>query len=261
MTTEASNGFLGTVSEQIQHNDCRATIVDYHQPVSEEWHHHDNVVLCLILRGGTLESRKKTETQAIPGKVMLYNQGEVHRNTHTQFPSKNLNLELEETFFSSNDLQSVNFDKAFVKSLDLHFQLLKIYQELNLNDTYSNQALYASLLALFGQKTQKLPNAPWLKNLEEVLADRWNEFISLKELSRELNLHPVTISRYFPKYFGCSLGDYMRKLKVERALFYLQHTLKPLTEIAYECGFADQSHFIRVFKAYTGFTPKAFKIL
>ncbi|OJJ22103.1 hypothetical protein BKI52_08675 [marine bacterium AO1-C] len=261
MAEQSSNGFLGTVRKQISHNDCKATIVDYHQPVSEDWHHHDNVVLCLILRGGTLESRKKTETQAVPGKILLYNQGEVHRNTHTQFPSKNLNLELEEAFFSKNDLQSVNFNQAFIKNLDIHFQLLKIYQELNLNDSYSNQALYTSLLAIFGQNTPTLPVSPWLKDLEEVLADRWNEFISLKELSQELNLHPVTISRYFPKYFGCSLGDYMRKLKVERALFYLQHTIKPLTEIAYDCGFADQSHFIRVFKAYTGFTPKAYKTL
>lgn len=261
MSMQSSSEFLGTIKEQIQHDDCRATIVDYHQPVSEEWHRHEQIVLCVILKGGTLESRKKTETQAVPGKVLLYNQGEIHRNTHTQFPSKNLNLELEPAFFSRNGLQSVNFDKAFVKNRDIYFQLLKIYQELHLNDTYSQQSLYASLLALFAQKTQKLPTSPWLKDLEEILADRWNEFISLEELSRDLHLHPVTISRYFPKYFGCSLGDYLRKLKVEKALFYLQHTVKSLTEIAHECGFADQSHFIRVFKAYTGFTPKAFKIL
>lgn len=259
MSEQSGNGFLGIVNRQIYHEGVTASIVDYHQPVSEDWHSHDNVVLCLILRGGTLESRKKTETQAVPGKIMLYNQGEVHRNTYTQFPSKNLNIELEESFFLSNDLQGANFDNAYTHNLDIQFQLIKIYQELSLKDSYSNQALYASLLSVFSQGTKKLSTSSWLKDIKEVLNDRWSEFISLKELAAELNLHPVTISRYFPKYFGCSLGDYMRKLKVERALFYLQHTPKNLTEIAYDCGFADQSHFIRVFKTYTGFTPKEFK--
>lgn len=60
------------------------------------------------------------------------------------------------------------------------------------------------------------------------------------------------------KYFGCTLVDYMRKIKVDKALYYLNHTSKTLTEVAYECGFADQSHFTRVFKTYTGCTPKEF---
>lgn len=254
-----NNDFLGAVKQRIHNENFTVSIVNYHQPVSEDWHFHDSVILCLILQGGNRESRKKDDTQALPGNIMLYNQGEVHRNTYTEYPSQNLNLELKESFFLDNDLQMVNFDQTFTKNLDAQFQLLKIYQELRVNDFYSSQAIYSALVTLFTQKSKDLPTSSWLKHIQEILYDRWDEFISLKELSEELQVHPVTISKYFPQYFNCSLSDFMRKVKVEKALYYLKHSAKALTEIAGDCGFSDQSHFIRVFKAYTGLTPRAFK--
>lgn len=259
MTKPQQNGFLGAETQRIHTSDLDISIVNYHRRVSEDWHFHDNLILCLIMQGGNQESRKSKDVQALPGKIMLYNPGEVHRNRHTAHPSKNLNLEIKETFLVKNDLQSVNFDRANVKNVDMQFQLLKIYQELSLGDLYASEAVNAALLALFDSKSKDLPAASWLTQIREILSDRWDEFISLKSLSQELGVHPVTISKAFPKYFNCSLGDYMRKIKVDRALDYLGHTQKTMTEIAFDCGFSDQSHFIRVFKAYIGLTPKEFK--
>ena len=95
-----------------------------------------------------------------------------------------------------------------------------------------------------------------MNQLRELIKDRWNEFISLEELSLELQVHPVTIAKYFRKYYQCTLGDYMRKIKIQRAIYFLLHTPKKITEIAFLCGFSDQSHMNRVFKAYIGFRPK-----
>jgi len=51
----------------------------------------------------------------------------------------------------------------------------------------------------------------------------------------------------------------MRRVKIDKSLHLIKQQHATLTEIALRCGFADQSHFIRTFKAATGFLPKEFK--
>jgi len=73
-----------------------------------------------------------------------------------------------------------------------------------------------------------------------------------------VNIHPIHLSRDFPKYFHCTLGEYLRKLKVENSLKILNN-FEFLSEVALECGFSDQSHFIRCFKENMGITPLQYK--
>jgi AraC family transcriptional regulator len=101
----------------------------------------------------------------------------------------------------------------------------------------------------------------WVKSLKELLNDCWNENPNLQDLATVLQINPITISKHFPKYFGCTLGEYMRRIKINRSLPLIQSEKKTLTEIGLECGFADQSHFIRTFKNQTGFLPKQFQKL
>jgi transcriptional regulator GlxA family with amidase domain len=55
------------------------------------------------------------------------------------------------------------------------------------------------------------------------------------------------------------LGDYIRKLRVENALILLGNKERSLTDIALECGFSDQSHFIRCFKVLNKINPSHFR--
>ncbi|HWK05009.1 MAG TPA: AraC family transcriptional regulator [Puia sp.] len=91
--------------------------------------------------------------------------------------------------------------------------------------------------------------------------DRWNELLSLQDLSVVVGVHPVTISKHFSRYFNCTLGQYMRKLRINKAISLVKSSGTSLTDISYECGFADQSHFIRTFKHMTGFLPMQYQRL
>ncbi len=223
----------------------------YHQKVFEGWHCHENHHITLILRGGNRDQRKQQEIMAAPGAVLRYNEGELHRNMHTQHPSRNINLEIERDFLKQHALQFTDLQHTPA----LKLSVLKIYRESKLADTCSQASIETSLLHLFSNKaSQNTP--PWIAQLKDLLHDRWNESLSLQELSAQLNIHPVTISKYFPRYFSCTLGEYLRKLRVEKAVDLMQQEEMSLTELAYHCGFFDQSHFIRAFKMYTGFRPK-----
>lgn len=111
-----------------------------------------------------------------------------------------------------------------------------------------------------GQDAKKVPE--WAKELKEIIQDQidTNLNLSLKGISETLQVHPAYLSREFSKYFDdLSFGDYIRKLRIDKAVQLLDTTTHSLTEIAYLTGFSDQSHFTRIFKKYTGKSPSAYK--
>jgi AraC-like DNA-binding protein len=110
------------------------------------------------------------------------------------------------------------------------------------------------------QDARKVPE--WAKELKEIIQDQidTNLNLSLTGLSETLQVHPAYLSREFSKYFDdLSFGDYIRKLRIDKAIQLLNTTTHSLTEIAYLTGFSDQSHFTRIFKKYTGKSPSAYK--
>jgi len=121
------------------------------------------------------------------------------------------------------------------------------------------------LLEVFNKyiKQSKSKKAPeWAKELKEMIQDQLdtNMTLSLQQVSDELEINPAYLSREFSKYFdNLSFGDYIRKLRIDKAKNLMDTTHYSLTEIAYLTGFSDQSHFTRIFKKQTGENPSVYK--
>lgn len=109
--------------------------------------------------------------------------------------------------------------------------------------------------------TKKVPWPPWLHRVHQQLLESWDRPITLGELAVLGGVSPVTISRTFPRFFSCTLGAYLQKIKIRKALELLRTSDETLTQVAYNCGFADQSHFTRTFKRWTGMLPKQYQKL
>ncbi len=100
----------------------------------------------------------------------------------------------------------------------------------------------------------------WVKELKQLIQDQIDTSISLTDLSRSLSIHPSYLSREFSKHFDdLSFGEYIRKLRIEKAIQLMNNEQLTLTQIAYLTGFSDQSHFTRIFKQYAGVSPSVFK--
>lgn len=232
----------------------------YREKVFEGWHCHENHHVSFIVQGGNVEQRRRREQEALPGNVLVYRSGEIHRNVNTQHPSRNINLEIEEAFLSRHGL-SFNVQ---LNDPALRPSLLRTWKECRLNDSCSLPSVQASVLCLLASGPAKRSVSaipPWITRLRELLHDCWSETLSLQQLSDRLYVHPVTISKHFPRYFSCTLGEYMRRIKIDRSLSLIRQSGRPLTDIAYECGFSDQSHFTRTFKACTGMLPGEYQKL
>ncbi|MBD0257434.1 MAG: chromate resistance protein [Cytophagales bacterium] len=122
-------------------------------------------------------------------------------------------------------------------------------------------------LQVFNTYLQEKKPAPqktpaWARELKEIIQDQidTNLSLSLKEIAEGLNVHPAYVSREFSKYFNnLSYGEYIRKLRIEKAVELLGQPRHTLAEIAYLTGFSDQSHFTRIFKKHTGQSPAEYR--
>lgn len=111
-------------------------------------------------------------------------------------------------------------------------------------------------------KNKKGKSPPWVRELKHLIQDQIDaQFnIDLRKLSDEVNLNPAYLSREFPKHFdNQNFGEYIRKLRIEKAIQLMKSSKHSLTEIAYLTGFSDQSHFTRIFKLHTGQNPSAYR--
>ena len=132
-------------------------------------------------------------------------------------------------------------------------------------EKHTQQPFEHLLLSVFNNYFKPKPGAKkkipaWAQELKEIIQDHIDTNISLKEISKGLEISPSYLSREFSKYFeDLSFGEYIRKQRIEKAIELMPSPLYSLTEIAYLTGFSDQSHFTRIFQKHTGQSPSVFR--
>jgi two-component system response regulator YesN len=94
------------------------------------------------------------------------------------------------------------------------------------------------------------------KHIEE----NYKEELSLTEIAALTGFAPTYFSCIFKKVTGKSFIHYKTDLRIEKAKEYLISSDKPITEIAFDIGYNNVSHFIKLFKKITSVTPSEFKV-
>jgi AraC-like DNA-binding protein len=118
--------------------------------------------------------------------------------------------------------------------------------------------VFNNYLKIKSGSKKKIPG--WARELKEIIQDHIDTNLSLKEISKGLEINPSYLSREFSKYFeDLTFGAYIRKHRIEKATELMQTSSYSLTEIAYLTGFSDQSHFTRIFKKHTGKNPSSYR--
>ncbi|QJB30768.1 helix-turn-helix transcriptional regulator [Chitinophaga oryzae] len=229
--------------------------------MASDWHFHINPHFSHILEGGSKEARKGGTDRQYAGTGLYYHPGVAHQNADYLPGTRIFNIELTSDFFSTFELTCpppslMQGDKAQLNTGGL----VRIMTEHYLHDADSAIAMDQLCIALITPCQQDFHCFPeWTEKIRDIMYDHWDKPLSLPFLAAQLGLHPVTISRYFSRYFGCSAGEYLRRIKVERAISLIKKEKTPLTNIAYECGFTDQAHFIRTFRRITGMLPNQYR--
>jgi AraC family transcriptional regulator len=156
--------------------------------------------------------------------------------------------------------QPVQFDGGPAQEL-----AARMLSELSHDDSDSTPAIENLFWELLGEiRISTTPIRPdsgpaWLGGVREMLEARIQEPLSLGGIAAECGVHPMHLAATFRRHFGCSLGEYLRRQRVHAARAMLENSELPLTQIAIEAGFADQSHLTRTFKRLTGMTPGQYR--
>lgn len=100
-----------------------------------------------------------------------------------------------------------------------------------------------------------------IHKVQRFINDHYHEDIRLEELASMAGMTPAAFSRFFKLHTGRSLWDYIIDVRMGVAVRELVDTIKSVSEISYQCGFNNTSHFHRLFKRKKGCTPKEFREL
>jgi AraC family transcriptional regulator len=138
---------------------------------------------------------------------------------------------------------------------------IRLYREYQTFDNLTPLIMEGLLLELLVQMARgTAPGAEttcprWLLKTRDMLHDRFTERLSLETIAAEIGVHPSHLVRAFKQHFHCTIGDYIRNLRMAQARHLLTHSEIPLSEIALAIGYSDQSHFTTAFRRQTGISP------
>lgn len=256
--------FHGQTNQTIQLDGITLTDTEYTLD-KVDWHYHENAYFTFILQGKVIEGNKKEVYNCGAGSLLFHNWQEPHYNIKPPGYTRGFHIELAHNWLNKLDFSLDKLTGSLnISNPDLKLILYKIFIESKTDDMTTSLGVQTLLLQLLGRMEREnqsaiQKNPVWVGQLKELIHDTFAEQWSLNELSTALDIHPVHLSRDFSKYFHCNLGEYIRKLKVEKSLSLLSQKGKSLADISYECGFADQSHFARCFKALNGINASEYR--
>jgi AraC family transcriptional regulator len=231
-------------------------------------HCHANCYLTLVLSGNYSEKHSQREFQWCEGSFHLLPAGESHENQ----------------FSTAVRLLRVKIEPAAVQRLgEEHARCLaeprqvsgplsawlgrRIVREFTAQDDLAPLAMEGVLLEMLAESARsseelQSSNAPgWLRRVGESLEESYLQAPGLAALAAIAGVHPVHLSRAFHKHYRMTIGEFIRKRRIEHASELLANSELSMTQIASTCGFSDQSHFCALFKKHWGTTPAKFRNL
>lgn len=98
-----------------------------------------------------------------------------------------------------------------------------------------------------------------VKQVQELISQDKGQELSVKTIADQVYLHPVYLSKIYKAETGEGLGDYIIRMRMERALYLLKYSNKKIYEITTELGYQNPQYFSKMFKKHYGMTPHEFR--
>ena len=161
--------------------------------------------------------------------------------------------------FSADRIEKPPRSRRDVSGSRAAWELLALHREMSVDaDSLDFEARALEILSrVSGDAPSR--DVPSLERAREYLHAAFRASVAIKDVARAAGLHPSYLGQSFRRQFGETIAQYVNRLRVRAAAEQLGKSKAPLAAIAYEQGFCDQSHFQRVFKKFSGYTPAEFR--
>lgn len=224
-------------------------------------HAHDRAFLSLTLAGGYVERHGARDVDYGESSIAFHPAGEEHSVVIGTADVRCLNIEVGEEWLERAP------ERRFVRAVGgplawLARGLLQEARDGSASSTLAVEGAVLDMLAILGASdaptSDRLPPG-WLDRAEEILHAEYRTALTVSSLAARVGVHPVHLSRTWRRFRRSSLGEALRRLRIEDARGRLATGRESLADVALDLGFGDQAHFTRVFRRVTGKTPNAYR--
>ena len=264
--TVSSDGFYGEILNRRHVGAFTLSESAYLPDTKLPEHSHEHSYFCILLQGAYTEKYGNKVRECKPSTVVFHPPGEVHANQFLKRGGKLFRLALDHQWLARVREHSSTLCKpADFNGGSLAWLAARLYGEFLQTDNVSPLVIEGLALEIVAELSRRTADkserqAPrWLKQATELLRGQFEENFVISSIADSVGVHPVHFARVFRKCHGCTVGEYVRLLRVESASHKLIDSDAPLAEVAISSGFSDQSHFSKTFKHATGMTPAQYR--
>ena len=238
----------------------------------EPWHRlpkhaHEHAFFSLLLRGSFTEKLDHGGRTCVPTSLVFYPRHEPHSEVFGPQGGRAFNVEFAGDWMSRmRDFGIREPERSQeMRGSRLNWLATRLYAWfLGEGNGVGVEELAVEMLAELaatGASEGERRRPGWLSRVRDELHARYAEVIRVTDLAKDAGVHPVHLARVFRRYHGCTVGQYVQRLRVEHACGALTDSQASLSSIAFETGFSDQAHFTRRFKELTGISPGLYRRL
>jgi AraC family transcriptional regulator len=229
-------------------------------------HVHERAYFGLLLRGGYVEDLGRRRVVAFePASVVFHPPREVRCGGIGQKGATLFHAEVPDGWVRRLEEHGGLPDEAIVRRGGPLVRLaMALYRELAAADTAAalvSEGLVLEMLGLLARRPQRAERTPphWLAEAVDLVHAEYQAPLTVRSVAERVGIAAATLARGFRRHRGESIGDCVRRLRVERARLLIRDGASDLASVALEAGFADQSHFTRIFRRLVGTTPGEYR--
>jgi len=196
--------------------------------------------------------------------VSLHREGVLHTSRYAATGAKVLYVEVPPEHLGLMGPPASHWNTIVVQGGLTEWTARQLYQEFTEPDELSPVVLDGLVLQLFAQlcrRRKRLPHSlpTWLGRAAELIRARFTEPLGLEAIAQAVHVHPAHLAREYRRHYNCTIGEQIRRLRVEYACEELSAKTRPLADIALAAGFSDQSHITFSFKKQIGTSPSQYR--
>jgi AraC family transcriptional regulator len=266
MTLENLDSYRTVASVEGRGLFCRQ--IAYLPGSSQPFHAHENARFVFLLKGSFAERCERKTRSYSPFTVLFRPPQERHSDKYGTEEVVCISVDVALSWLEDLRDGGVQLPESIASvSAPLSAIAVKLGMELAIRDAASPLAVEALLteaaVDMARQRTGAIGLRPplWLERATALIQDEHARNLSLTDVSLAAGVHPAHLARVFRRFHRCTIGEYLRKVRVEAACKQLVSSDATVAAIALGLGFGDQSHLCRTFKRITGTTPMRYRQL
>jgi AraC family transcriptional regulator len=226
-------------------------------------HAHQAGFVSLMLEGDYRETAGYTHFGYERFSCIYHPPGMDHRDEIGRAGVTLLTLEFKPELFEDMDVAAVNLRPIIdLSGKRQAWELMDLHRKISsrASNQLDMESRAVDLAFSIVRSSARMPRD--LRSLQracEYIHAYFGQNLTLAQVARAAGLHPVYLGQVFRQQFGETLGEYLNRIRVRGAAERLAGSDLPLSAIALDFGFYDQSHFTRIFRQLTGTTPGSFR--